>query len=241
MLKWFSDGLGKSGVSDVSFYFESGLLGVSDNHRMAYPFFARKASEHSVLMHMDSHEDCAFFREEDKAELAKIDAVADLDAFVSYQYEYNGSAKCPVQWGNWITALLHMFPQLFDRIYIICQGRCTSTSMYTEAEKRVLRRAQNEDSLWSSAETAANSACFSLDVDYYYDCASERYFVRPGFPNPTAHFGRCLRRALDSPGSPLFVALSPSCCGGWENVMPFIQVIDQCCGISLAAQVEARL
>lgn len=238
MLTCFKEKFTDSGVRGVNFYFESGVLGVSDNHRMAYPFFARKSSNGSILVHLDTHTDCSLFRKEDREELAKIDFGNDIRRFVDHQYSYRGRLKCPVQYGNWIPALLDTHPNLFDVVYLICHKDCGPI------EKKDLPKISEvkEDFFWSSVASGAKNRCFSIDVDYYYDSANGVYFLRSSFADPVDHFIRCICHVTNNySGSPLFVALSPSSCGGWDKVMPFLGAIDRHFDASLESEVRKHL
>ena len=238
MLRCFKDTFTESDLCDVNFYFESRYLGVSDNHRMAYWFFARKAKKGSVLVHLDTHPDCSYFREDDRKELTKIEDVKGLEAFVNHRYLSPVVSVCPVAHGNWIPALLDMHPELFDTVYLICHEDC---GPIVQKDLPKTKKAK-EEVFWRVDGLGAASTCFSIDVDYYYYCAGEgQYCVRDGFPAPVEHFSRCISHVLRCPRALLFVALSPSYCGGWNNVMPFVRIIDKSFGLSLSEQVNERL
>jgi hypothetical protein len=116
------DKFGPSGSEEVNFYFESGIFGVSDNHRMAYPFFLRQGSKKATLIHLDAHADCEHFWQQAQDALAQIDASSNLDAFVHHRYYAPRACGniCPVSSANWITALFRTDPPTLSAARLIC-------------------------------------------------------------------------------------------------------------------------
>lgn len=240
LMRFFSDAdiFGPSGRTEVNFYFESGKLGVSDNHRMAYPFFIRQGGKKAKLIHMDTHPDCGYFCKEARDALAQIDAAMDLDVFVRHSY-YSPRAYafvCPVSYGNWITALFRTHPHMIAEARLICY----------EKDIRLIRdelpavRLTAEQEFWDVDKAGSGETYYSIDIDYYFD-GHNGFAFRPEHKDPCEHFRKCLQHALVDTCSPVFVALSPSFCGGWDRTIPFVHIIDHIAGSSLAAQVKARI
>jgi len=75
-------------------------------------------------------------------------------------------------------------------------------------------------------------------MPYYYAIVDQDCHVRPEFNDPVAHFSKCIDHVLKLAPSPLFVALSPECCGGWHNVMPFLHAIDRLVTPTFVALLE---
>jgi hypothetical protein len=204
---------------------------------MAYPFFARRAVAGSRLIHVDTHVDCSYFRQADREALSKLAPENDVREFVELGYSINNRIKSPVGWGNWIPALIDMHPSLFREVDLVCHQRAAPLVL----RDLPMARECGEDILWSDSLPGTAHLCFSIDVDYYYDSTGDDYSVRPDYPDPVGHFNQCLSRVAGFPFSLIFVALSPSCCGGWREVMPFIHSLDQLFDLALAREVEKCL
>jgi hypothetical protein len=232
MLRFFKS---KDDIDDVTFYFEADQLGVSDNHRMAYWFFVRKATPGSTLIHVDTHTDCSYFRDSNRAELNKTPSLDSIDQFVKHRYPDDGKPRSPVREGNWIPALLDMHPHLLKRVFLICHKKDASINAdYPCVEER------GEEWLRSPNGLDATNACLSIDVDYYFTLSDSEYRQRSVHPDPTHHFQWLLRHGCSHSREPLFIALSPGCCGGWDNVLPFVNCIDQTFNLTLREKIEGH-
>ena len=234
MLRSFTSKFISDETDDVNFYFEADQLGVSDNHRMAYWFFAKNTTLGSTLFHVDTHTDCSYFHDSDRAELNKTPSFDSIDQFVRHRYfdPRRGASTTPVRCGNWIPALLDMQPRLLKRVFLICHKGAGTELPCVEKT--------GEECLWSPDGLDATDACLSIDVDYYFTSSDSEYRLRSVPPEPTHHFQRLLRRCSCS-RVPLFIALSPGCCGGWDNVLPFVDCIDQTFNLTLRKQIETSL
>lgn len=186
------------------------------------------------MVHMDAHLDCELFLKEDQDALAQIDPAADLNGFVRFKYyDHRACAQvCPVSYGNWITALLHTHPHMIVDVAMVC-GR----PLGTIRQDMPMVRPAAEDVLWEAGESACRNRYYSIDIDYYFD---EHYGHAPTseYSDPYRHFDKCLRHSLVESASPVFVALSPEFCGGWKQVVPFLQIIDRVADTSLAMQLQ---
>ena len=238
MLRFFKSKFTSGDMDDVNFYFEAEQLGVSDNHRMAYWFFAKNMTPCSTLFHVDTHVDCSFFRETDRDELVETKATGSIEQFVEHRYRTDGILTPPVHWGNWIPALLDMHPCLLKKVKLIC---------HKEAGQMVLAglpcvEETGEECLWSPDGLDGTHACLSIDIDYYFMSSDSEYRQRSVSPDPRHHFQRLLlRHGCSNSRVPLFIALSPCCCGSWHNVLPFVDCIDQTFNLTLREQIERHL
>lgn len=185
-----------------------------------------------MLIHVDTHQDCSYFREEAEQELANLDVVRNIEDFVSP----GGRVKYPVEYGNWIPALLQMTPLLFDEGYLICHKNC----ILVEHDLPKLQTAK-EERFWSTDDLKERAICFSFDIDYYFEHAEDEYRLRSSFPDPTRHFEKCLQHMKKTPDAVSFIALSPTCCGGWHRVFPFLRIIERNFDISLISDIEENL
>lgn len=235
MLRFFTSKFISDEIDDVDFYFEADQLGVSDNHRMAYWFFAKKMTSVSTLFHVDTHSDCSWFRNTDIAELNKTPSLDNIDQFVKHRYvdPGRGAPTPPVRSGNWIPALLTMHETLVEKVFWISHNRVGSQIADLPRVEET-----GEECLGALDGLDATHACLSIDVDYYFMSSDSKYSRRSVPPDPTHHFQRLMRHGSRVP---LFIALSPGCCGGWDNVLPFVGCIDRTFNLTLREQIERHL
>jgi len=225
-------------AEDVNLYFEGDRLAVSDNHRMAYWFFRNNATEGSTLIHVDTHPDCSFFRAPARDHMRDAEPYESAQQFADDRLPKHGSewqrnTRAPVQYGNWITALLDTHPDLFDKVLLLCLkyvNEVTSLPRIEPASEGDLASLLNQP-----------RSCLSLDVDYYFTDHDGIYTLRDAEAAPLDHFRHLLATAKANPQMPVFVALSPQCCGGWENVLPFVRCLDEEFALDLTQEIEGRL
>lgn len=223
-------------AEDVDLYFEGDRVAVSDNHRMAYWFFRRNAADGSTLIHIDTHLDCSYFSDSDREQLRRVEPFSGAQQFAEHRYRLDGGETPAVQSGNWIPALLDVHPDLFDRVLLRC---------HKPAGPLVLKglscvKECSEEDVFSSL-TDLPRACVSIDIDYYFAHIADTYTQRPTTPAPVEHFRLLLGRVRMNRHVPLFVALSPQCCGGWQNVIPFVQCMDDVLSLHLTQEIQKGL
>lgn len=224
-------------ADDVNFYFEGDGLAVSDNHRMAYWFFRNNTAEGSTLIQVDAHLDCSYFREPSLAHLREVEPFGSAQQFAEDRYHSDNGETPAVRYGNWIPALLAVHPLLFKRVLLCC---------HRPAGPLVLKDLPgveeiDEADVFSSDLLNQTHTCLSIDIDYYFTEKDGTFTLRQTNPTPVKHFRRLLDTSLLLRHVPLFVALSPQCCGGWQNVIPFVQCMDEVLDLDLAQVIKECL
>ncbi len=222
-------------AEDVNFYFEDDRMAVSDNHRMAYWFFRNNTAEGSTLIQVDTHPDCSLFRDSALAHLRDVEPHDCAQQFADDRYDSLHGQTPPVQYGNWIPALLVAHPALFTRVRLLCHKPPGSVVLSDLPQVEEI----DEESLTDDLQ--GYRSCLSIHVDYYFTEHDGTYTQRETNPAPLGHFRRLLATALLNPQVLVFVALSPQCCGGWQNVLPFVRCLDEELGLGLAQEITGRL
>lgn len=237
MINIFNRRFTSGSAEDVNFYFEVDDFAVSDNHRMAYWFFGRKATVGSTLVNVDAHTDCSYFWDDDRDQLRNMDTNCTVETFVNHRYQRYGCETPPVRYGNWVPALLDMYPQLFQRVHLCCHRSLTGPA---RSDFSCINEV-DEEYLISFGNHGEPAPCLSIDVDYYFTTNGNVYLLRQTNPRPVEHFQQLLLATQTDPCMPLFVSLSPHCCGGWHQVLPFVDCIDRTRGLNLACEIRRCL
>jgi hypothetical protein len=201
-------------AEDVNLYFEGDRLAVSDNHRMAYWFFRGNAADGSTLIHIDAHLDCSYFSDSDREQLRRAEPYCGAQQFAEHRYHSDGSERPAVRYGNWIPALLDVHPHLFDRVLLRCNKPAGPLVLN---DLPCVKECYEKDVF--SYLTHLPRACVSIDIDYYFARHADTYTQRLTTPAPVEHFRLLLGRVRMNRHVPLFVALSPQCCGGWRRML----------------------
>ena len=205
---------------------------------MGYWFFLNKIHHGLTLIHIDTHEDCSYFRNCDRNEMLKLEKSPNLEQFIEYRYyNKNRNESCsPIRYGNWIPAINDLHPCFFKRVLLICHNSVGPMILKDLPYVEIIC----EKMLSSLIEKDSSILSISFDVDYYFKSEQDKYLLRKEFSDPLQHFHRFLK-LVKSNSIPLFIALSPQCCGGWGNVLPFIKTIDDVFKYSLRKNVKSRL
>lgn len=237
-VEWFADSFSlDDNVSTVNLYCEKGNVAVSDNHRMAYYFFAKHAPSHSTLVHIDAHNDCGYFQDHAMDATFNLEE-NNLEDFIHYRYKPPRfySEASPVRWGNWITALLKKYPAMFHSVRIISRQRVGPL------EKKELPQVEKADCMENVLhKTDCSRFHFSIDIDYYYQLDDNSNGSWRSSPDEAiSHFKQYIKTISQYRDALLFIALSPSCCGGWKIQYPLVDVIDNFFGFSLLKNIRSK-
>jgi len=223
-------------ADDVNFYFEGDRVAVSDNHKMAYWFFRHKATDGSTLVHIDTHLDCSLFRD------CVIEPLQDGEPFFSAQQFADhrcqtGNGEIPaVHSGNWIPALHTVHPHLFKRVLLRCHNDAGSVLKELPFVKEI-----DEACVFSDDLLLQSHICLSIDIDYYFTKRDGLFMQRQTNQEPITHFRRILDAFVLLRHVPVFIALSPEYCGGWQNVIPFVRYMDKVLDQNHAHMIEESI
>lgn len=242
MDSFISKEFGKSGTSEVNLYQGDKTLGIADNHRMAYYHFAKHGLNGSHFVHIDTHPDFSPFRTE------CLEAVEANPNYLETPFDFMelkrlGSDLKAMEWGNWIEGLRTVFPKLISTAHI-----CVHDNM------RVFKEAWPEAFLESAPNNypiiPPSSNCptlYSFDIDYYFFCSGDNCGLRTNEEfqidekKLLEHFHKTLFLVKQAPDCLPFIALSPTCCGGWENTLPFTRIVDEVFGTNITKIIESHI
>lgn len=230
------DQFGESGRSEVNFYQGTERIGISDNHRMAFYHFAKNGINGSHFIHIDTHQDFSWFKKNSReAILANPGYLDTPEAFIKLQRL--GEEEVAVNWGDWIEGLRVIFPQLIKSAQI-CVQKNTASFEQAWPEAEIIPAPDTYLIIHPSSD---RTTLYSLDIDYYFKCSGDFCELRIEEQRALEHFRKTLHIIKESPNCLPFIALSPTCCGGWENTLPFTRIVDEVFGTNITKIIESHI
>ncbi len=212
---------GESGRSEVNFYQGDERLGISDNHRLAFYHFAKYGINGSHFVHIDTHPDFSLFQNNSReAILANPGYLDTPETFIKLQRLRE--EKVAVNWGDWIEGLRDLFPQRIKSAQI-CVHKDTTCFERDWPEAEIISAPATYPIIPPSTD---RPTLYSFDIDYYFTCSGNFCELRIEEQRALDHFRETLLTIKQFPNCFPFIALSPTCCGGWENTLPFTETID---------------
>lgn len=227
---------GDSGRSEVNFYQGNESLGISDNHRMAFYHFAKYGINGSHFIHIDTHPD--FSPLKDECHQAIQENPSYLNTPLDFiELKRNGSDLEAIQWGNWIEGLRIVFPELISTACICVQDKAVLFKTHWP-EANVESEPEAYPVIIPSSD---RPTLFSFDIDYYFSSSGIYCELRIDEQQALNHFQETLCAIKQFPNCLPFIALSPTCCGGWENTLPFTQIVDEVFETDITEIIEAHI
>ena len=236
METYIQDEFGNSWISEVNFYRGSKKIGISDNHRMAFYHFGKYGENNSHFVHIDTHPDFSRFSKNSReAILANPGYLDTPESFIKLQRL--GEEKVAVNWGDWIEGLRGLFPQLIKSAQI-CVQKNTASFEQAWPEAEIISAPATFPIIPPSSDLPT---LYSLDIDYYFTSGGNFCELRIEEPRALEHFRKTLHLIKEAPDCLPFIALSPTCCGGWENTLPFTRIVDEIYGTNVTRIIEEHL
>ena len=209
-------GQNKSGCAIQNFLWKDGRTFVMDNHRAALWCWLQcvNPDERHNLIHIDAHYDAG--NSCDPSLLIDVD-FRNIPVNDYLQLCYPNSEKPLVRWDNYIPTAMQCYPRLIANGYFATHTLKGGPPATFPVEN--IGPFQLGNYLDTLAESGADSAPLILNVDLDY------FFVNDGRCHyrwcTDEHLSRLVRliAGINSNCNTkvLTIALSPECCGGWDN------------------------
>jgi len=227
---------GDSGRSEVNFYQGDESLGISDNHRMAFYHFAKYGINGSHFVHIDTHPDFSLFKNNSREAIMANPRYLDTpETFIKLQPL--GEEVAAVNWGDWIEGLRVLFPHLIKSAQI-CVQKNTASFEQAWPEAEIISAPATFPIIPPSSDLPT---LYSFDIDYYFTSGGDFCELRIEELRALEHFRKTLHIIKEAPDCLPFIALSPTCCGGWENTLPFTRIVDEVFGTEITKIIETNI
>lgn len=223
-----------SSRDQVNFLYRQGNVYVSDNHRVAAWCWLRHWHEgqEAALFHIDRHSDTLQSGLEERLAMLPPMETLSLEDYLSATTQEHGTATALIHWSNYLSLFLARYPERITKLFWTQLPPTGDPPRFARVEDSP----PHEVPLHLSA-LAANGAkaVVNLDLDFflwrrrrndYYPIYSDAYIQ---------HLCESIAELQAAGGLLcLTIALSPECCGGWENAESLLDKVGAALGMNLA-------
>jgi hypothetical protein len=204
---------GFSGPTSCQLLWQNESIYIMDNHRIALWAWMQQIKLHAVekfnLLHLDAHYDTG--------PIESIKNINETLSLLDYLALKNTQAEALIQWDNYLTAFFDLYSNRISNSVAFTQKIGIPHAFDHEFELHELLK-QSDKFFDHSDPWIVN-----IDLDYFY----ARQFKN----SPMVHehyirdFFKIIKNAYDENKiCVLTVALSPECCGSWDNAQLLLQI-----------------
>lgn len=209
----------ESGVENLNFLLKYSKVYVMDNHLAAGWCWLqeRNIGDTCCFFHVDQHEDLC-----DGGPLERYAFIGDnphltIDEYIAAEYDNGLGMSKVVRWDTYIKQMQHISPSWFAKCYFACPEIVHDCPCHTDLPLNIVYNADpfqlyNNVDYWTTQQP--ESFIFNLDLDYFFNDEGMRLFSDDYIKT----FASDVNKAMDRVAV-MTIALSPECCGGWENAI----------------------
>ncbi|CAI9678619.1 UPF0489 family protein [Elizabethkingia anophelis] len=226
-IKKIPNELAESSRSKANFLFNKGKIYVMDNHLCAAWCWLQKIQldRKYDFIHIDRHNDLLLPSPtinkdilDNNIDLQSLTFDEYLELYENHPEEPNMKIKL-FRWDNYILNINELYPQLFGSKYFITKESYPDSD-FIDIELRIEDFVS--DSHWF--DNSENSWIVNLDLDFLFSNSKGIYQL---YSNQLVQkIGEILKQNLNN-FAVLTIALSPECCGNWENSFRIMRILDE--------------
>ncbi len=195
-----------------------------DNHRMAAWCWANHIVENEkyTIIHIDKHFDTLGNQIKEWTSPIKNGLKGlSLVEYDNIEYQKNKFERYKIfRWDNYIPIFHHYYSNQITEYVFYTHNR---GDIPTELEKHITHCPSYNlfNDLFDCFSESKERLIINLDIDYFF-CSNPKYFILFSDKAIKRLVKDIVKLASDKKNI-LTIALSPDCCGGWENSVDFIQ------------------
>jgi len=224
----------ESGRTTANFLYKKGKVYVMDNHLCAAWCWLQEVDLNKSynFVHIDRHNDLLYPIPSIKSDLLSNNINLQKISFEDYlnlneNQPEEPNMKVPLfRWDNYILNLNEVFPDFFGKKYFITKESYPGSD-FIDYELSV------EDffnGLHHWINLSENGWIINLDIDYFYSQYKDIFKL---YSNELIRkIAEVLMENMDKI-SVITIALSPECCGGWENAFETMKVLNDEMGLDM--------
>jgi hypothetical protein len=220
---------GYSGCCDLNFLSRIGKVYFMDNHRAALWCWMRhlSATDRVTVVHIDRHTDCLSSNLDDWTAASVGLESLSLDSYLSMEH----CESCLFRWDNFISLFIRHFGERIHSLYMATRDVGDQPERHSWDIEADLLPATLE-SLPSNLR--GSQFIVDLDLDYFVARIAEGEHVRL-YSDAFMHLVfRHISGLISHPQCAcVTVALSPECCGGWQEAELLLSQFSQITGYAL--------
>ncbi len=209
---------------DTDILYKKDNIYLMDNHRMAAWCWANQIDENEkyTIIHIDKHSDTLGNQITEWTNPIKNGLKnLSLDDYDKIEYQKNEYERYKIfRWDNYIPIFHHYYSNLITDYVFYTHNE---GSIPKELEKHISHCTSHNlfNDLFDCFSESNGRLIINLDIDYFF-CSNPKYFV--------FFSDQAIKRLIENiiglvadKKNVLTIALSPDCCGGWENSLNFIR------------------
>lgn len=211
----------------LNFLFNCGKFYIMDNHRAASWCWLQKISTASVynFFHIDRHYDLVDHPIRVKEQVLDRNinvSNLNLGEYLGLEEILSGGLEAKVfSWDNYIVNLLLIYPTLFNDKLFATHGEDGENENYITREIDVNSVITELEDYLQEVEDC--NLILNIDIDYFFQDLDGEYFEI--FSDDDIEFLCLIIDEYIEKIEVITIALSPECCGGWENAIRIVKKI----------------
>ncbi|MEF9477351.1 hypothetical protein OWR28_06100 [Chryseobacterium sp. 1B4] len=217
----------RSGRTEANFLFNKDKVYIMDNHLCAAWCWLQKTDITKIydFVHIDRHNDLLYPIPSIKSDLLKDNIDLRQITFDEYlklteNHPEEPNMKVPLfRWDNYILNLEEVYPNYFGKTYFITKEAYPS-SEFIDYESTI-EEFLSSFNFW--IKNSKNGLIVNLDIDYFYSQHKDLYKIYSD--ELIRNVANVLLENINKIDV-LTIALSPECCGGWENSFEVLKIIN---------------
>jgi len=239
-------GKNESQVSDINFLWRKEKVFIMDNHLAAAWCWAQciDVNQSHTLLHLDAHYDAADLWDEEEDALPKSIKSLSIDDYLALTYD-GSSSDSPsklFRWDNFITSFVLVYPNAIAKFIWTTHDEGDKPKwtnvchVHVDDPYKFLK-----ELVWN---LSSPNSILDIDIDYFFG------FIERGdqgtccsifADNFLREIGYSIKACLEKDTlKAVTIALSPECCGGWENAKHLCEVMCEAIGLEFRLQEATR-
>lgn len=220
-MKLINSGFGYSGCYNVNLVHKHSNLYVMDNHGAALWCWLQEInlSDRYNFIHIDTHYDTLAVNMEARINSSKNKfKEPNIEDFFNLKHELSGEIYQTIRWDNYIPIFNEIYGDIIEN-YLFYTHRHGTTGI-NFCKKNKIQEFQPHTIFENLSYTILEDDydfIFNLDIDYFFLKYNDRYFQVFSDESIDIIFDQIAEVYFANRLKVITVALSPDCCGGWEN------------------------
>ncbi len=215
----------KSSVENLNFLLKYSNVYVMDNHLAAGWCWLNELNigEECCFFHVDQHKDLCDGGPIERYSYIRDNPRLSIDDYTNPTYDNGHFMAKVVRWDTYIKQMQHISPEWFSKCVFACHDYVDDPDRFTDMPLNIIYNAAplelyNNVSYWTGQHQ--EPFIFNLDIDYFFDADGMRIFSDEYIQSLASDINKSMKRI-----SVMTIALSPECCGGWENAIKAFKLL----------------
>jgi hypothetical protein len=216
---------GSSYCFNTNILYRKDNIYLMDNHRMAAWCWANHIDENKkyTIVHIDKHYDTlGSLLKEWTTPIKNGLKSLSFNEYDSIEFQKNKFEKYKIfRWDNYIPIFHYFYSNQINKyvFYTHNQG-----SIPENLKKHITHCPAHNliNDFYDCSSESEDNLIINLDIDYFF-CSNPHYFIFFSDYAIAKLVESIMRLVIDNKNNILTIALSPECCGGWDNSIDFIR------------------